>query len=102
MVEDATHIKFNCGCINPLNCGLIVGMNIKDLTKGLLTVRQVAELCEVTVQAVYKWEKSERIPAEYCRAIEQATNGKVTRYELRPDVFGVGPECECTENKEAA
>ena len=53
---------------------------------------------------VGKWLHATKqgIPAEYCRAIEQATNGKVTRYELRPDVFGVGPECECTENKEAA
>jgi DNA-binding transcriptional regulator YdaS (Cro superfamily) len=63
-------------------------MNIKELTKGLLTVRQVAELCSLSVQAIYKWEKSERIPAEYCRTIERATNGQVTRYELRPDVFG--------------
>lgn len=63
-------------------------MNIKELTKGMLTVRQVAELCSLSVQAIYKWEKSGRVPAEYCRIIEKATNGQVTRYELRPDVFG--------------
>jgi DNA-binding transcriptional regulator YdaS (Cro superfamily) len=63
-------------------------MDIVELTKGLLTVRQVAGLCGLSVQAIYKWEKSGRIPAEYCRTLERATNGQVTRYELRPDVFG--------------
>jgi DNA-binding transcriptional regulator YdaS (Cro superfamily) len=28
------------------------------------------------------------IPPRFCRPIEHATNGAVTRYELRPDVFG--------------
>jgi DNA-binding transcriptional regulator YdaS (Cro superfamily) len=32
------------------------------------------------------------VPAEHCRAIELATDGRVTRYQLRPDVFGDGPE----------
>lgn len=66
-------------------------MNIKDLTKGILTVRAVADLCGITVQAVYKWENAGRIPAEHCRAIEESTNGQVTRYDLRPDVFGENP-----------
>lgn len=29
-----------------------------------------------------------RVPAERCRQIEEVTGGAVTRYELRPDVFG--------------
>lgn len=28
------------------------------------------------------------VPAEYCLKIELATSGQVTRYDLRPDVFG--------------
>lgn len=31
------------------------------------------------------------IPAERCLPIERATGGAVTRYELRPDVFGPAP-----------
>lgn len=63
-------------------------MNIETITKQLLTVRQVADLCGITVQAVYKWEKSERgVPIEHCRVIEDATNGAVTRHDLRPDIF---------------
>lgn len=30
-------------------------------------------------------------PAHHCLAIEEATGGKVTRYQLRPDVFGPAP-----------
>ncbi len=33
-----------------------------------------------------------RVPAHRCLAIEAATKGAVTRYELRPDVFGPAPE----------
>jgi DNA-binding transcriptional regulator YdaS (Cro superfamily) len=28
-----------------------------------------------------------KVPAEYCAAIERATEGKITRHDLRPDVF---------------
>lgn len=36
--------------------------------------------------SISDWRKS-RIPAERCVEIEIATNGAVTRAELRPDVF---------------
>lgn len=34
------------------------------------------------------------VPAEFCLKIEKATNSSVTRYELRPDVFGEVPQEE--------
>jgi DNA-binding transcriptional regulator YdaS (Cro superfamily) len=38
---------------------------------------------------VAKWlHRDKKVPAKMCAAIEAATNGEVTRYELRPDVFG--------------
>jgi DNA-binding transcriptional regulator YdaS (Cro superfamily) len=42
---------------------------------------------------VSKWLRRDKrgVPAEMCVAIELATRGKVTRYELRPDVFGDPP-----------
>lgn len=42
---------------------------------------------------VWNWLNSDSglAPAEHCRAIETATDGEVTRYELRPDVFGPAP-----------
>lgn len=44
----------------------------------------------VRQQHIWKWLRSQP-PAEHCRAIEDATNGVVTRYDLRPDVFGPAP-----------
>lgn len=37
------------------------------------------------------WRKRGKVPAERCVAIEQATKGEVTRYDLRPDIFGAKP-----------
>jgi DNA-binding transcriptional regulator YdaS (Cro superfamily) len=43
---------------------------------------------------VWQWlnDPSAKVPAERCIAIEQATEGAVTRYELRPDIFGEAPK----------
>lgn len=42
---------------------------------------------------IWYWlnKKAGQVPAEHCQAIEAATRGQVTRYELRPDVFGPAP-----------
>jgi DNA-binding transcriptional regulator YdaS (Cro superfamily) len=48
----------------------------------------IAKACGVSVQAVHKWMKLGRPPAERCIEIERLTSGVVTRYQLRPDVFG--------------
>ena len=48
----------------------------------------IAKACGVTVQAVHKWMKLGRPPAERCLEIERLINGAITRYQLRPDVFG--------------
>lgn len=33
-----------------------------------------------------------KVPAQYCRSIESMTDGAVTRYELRSDIFGDASE----------
>lgn len=49
----------------------------------------------VNQQNVSWWlNKSKKVPAERCAAIEAATGGAVTRYDLRPDVFGTAPPAE--------
>jgi DNA-binding transcriptional regulator YdaS (Cro superfamily) len=51
-----------------------------------------ARLVGVTPAMVWQWEKGRRpVPATRCVDIEQATGGTVTRYDLRPDVFGEAP-----------
>tara|TARA_Y100000746_G_scaffold4264_1_gene3890 strand:- start:18 stop:269 length:252 start_codon:yes stop_codon:yes gene_type:complete len=42
-------------------------------------------------QNVWFWlNKSGRVPAEFVLPIEQATQGQITRSQLRPDIY---PEC---------
>lgn len=44
----------------------------------------------VSDEAVRKWKR--RVPAERVLEIESATNGVVTRHELRPDIYPEGNE----------
>lgn len=46
----------------------------------------------VTQGRVWQWCNGDRVPAERCADIERATDGAVTRYDLRPDVFGPAPQ----------
>lgn len=49
---------------------------------------ELARRIDVTQQQVWKWLQSGRPAPESVRAIERATDGRVSRYDLRPDVFG--------------
>lgn len=48
---------------------------------------ELARIIGVTAQAVQQWVRFGRIPAERVLEVERATNGAVTRYELRPDLY---------------
>lgn len=46
----------------------------------------LAQRLGVTKAAVHQWKDAARqVPLEHCAAIEQATDGEVTRRDLRPD-----------------
>ena len=47
----------------------------------------LARALGVTPQAVQAWS---RVPADRVLAVEAIVSGKVTRHEMRPDVFGPG------------
>lgn len=51
-------------------------------------VARLAEALGIRPQAVSQWHEA---PALRVIAIEAATAGRVTRYDLRPDVFGPAP-----------
>jgi DNA-binding transcriptional regulator YdaS (Cro superfamily) len=58
---------------------------------------ELARAIGVPPQQVWNWvNRDKKVPAEYCRAIESAAEQKggrdVTRYALRPDVFGKSAE----------
>jgi DNA-binding transcriptional regulator YdaS (Cro superfamily) len=49
-------------------------------------------LLGLTPQAIQKWAAQGTVPGERCREVESLFDGKVTRYELNPAVFGEPPE----------
>lgn len=53
----------------------------------------LARLAGVSQQDISYWLRKARkgIPLERVPAIEHATGGRVTRYDLRPDFFGADP-----------
>lgn len=55
------------------------------------TVSAMASAIGVKPNVIGNWRLRKQVPAEHCRAIEAATGRAVTRYELRPDVFGDSP-----------
>ncbi len=52
----------------------------------------LAKTVDVKQGHVWWWlNKSGKAPAEKCIGIERATNGAVTRHELRPDIYPLEP-----------
>jgi DNA-binding transcriptional regulator YdaS (Cro superfamily) len=43
----------------------------------------------ITHQAVQAWCHKNRIPAEWVIQVEQIVKGKITRHELRPDLYPI-------------
>lgn len=55
------------------------------------TQEELAARLGIKSPSISGWRNRNKVPSERCIAIEQATNGRVTRYDLRPDVFGAAP-----------
>ena len=61
-------------------------MKLLDYVKTRATQRELATKLQITPVLINQWANAKRpIPPERCVAIERATNGEVTRPELRPD-----------------
>lgn len=54
-------------------------------------VPTVAKTMDISQPAVHRWRARGKAPAGRVIDLERATGGRVTRYELRPDVFGPAP-----------
>lgn len=65
-----------------------------ELTRRINSTREptTGRIRRISVQAVSKWLRSGRVPADRCIAVESILRGKVTRYDMRPDVFGAQPD----------
>lgn len=58
---------------------------IQKAVKVIGGQQQLAEECGVRYQAVQKWLRSGKVPAERVITIEAATG--VSRHDLRPDIY---------------
>lgn len=66
--------------------------NIEAAISHVGTAAALASTLGVTPQAVSQWRSGARpVPPRLALAIESATGGAVTRYELRRDIFGPDP-----------
>ena len=52
-------------------------------------VPRLADLLGIERQAIYQWKQT---PVKRVLDIEEATDIRVTRYELRPDIYGEPPQ----------
>ena len=73
------------------NYGKVLIMKIKEyLDLGNITQVEFAKKLNITPGFVSHWINGTRpIPAKYAIPIELATNGIVTRYESRPDIYPI-------------
>lgn len=62
---------------------------LNDLVATVGSYR-LARLIGVKHPTIHSWIRAGRIPAERVLAVEAATG--ISRYELRPDVFGPAPD----------
>lgn len=50
-------------------------------------LQALAMRCGVSYQAVQAWRARGQVPATHVLKIEEATRGKVSRHQLRPDIY---------------
>jgi DNA-binding transcriptional regulator YdaS (Cro superfamily) len=48
---------------------------------------ELARELGVTKMAITQWRRRDRIPAERVLRLERLTGGRVTRHEMRPDLY---------------
>lgn len=77
---------------------LNLNKNRKNLWRAVAiigTQRKMAKMFGISAEAVANWLKRSKhgIPSgmAYMEAIEKATNGLVTRHDLRSDIYGTKP-----------
>ena len=70
--------------------------NASEIIDRLGGTAAVARMCNVRPASVSEWRKR-GVPVTRCLAIESASEGQVTRHQLRPDVFGETPPAPVQE-----
>lgn len=60
---------------------------IEDAIRIAGTEKKLGELCGVSQNAIWNAKRAGRISAELAVAIDRATEGRVSKHSLRPDLF---------------
>jgi len=60
---------------------------LEQAIKMIGNKNRVAQLCGISPVQIAKWLKAGKTPPHRCIELERATNGGITRYELRPDIY---------------
>ena len=67
-------------------------MSLKALRKAISLFDNEKHFCEainISYQQLWNWINREgQVPVYYCKVIERVTHGKVTKEDLRPDIYG--------------
>lgn len=68
-------------------------ISLRRYVESESSITALADLLGTTKQVVWAWLDRDRVPIEWCARIEIATNGAVTRRDLRPtDWMRIWPE----------
>jgi DNA-binding transcriptional regulator YdaS (Cro superfamily) len=65
---------------------------IKMVTLLIGGQSELARKLNITPQCVNKWVGKNQVPVKYVLEIEKLTKKEITRYHLRPDIFGDKPD----------
>ena len=60
----------------------------RHLRAHKLTIEWLADRIGLSRHTVKKWD---RVPAHHVLQVEGALDGAVTRYQMRPDIYGADP-----------
>ena len=61
---------------------------LKRIIQSAGGMRPLARLLGISPQAVAQWH---HVPAKHVLAIETIIGEEITRYEMRPDIYGAAP-----------
>jgi DNA-binding transcriptional regulator YdaS (Cro superfamily) len=64
--------------------------NLRDLRKRIgLKATELAEMVGTSKANISRWESgTRRLTAEIAVLIDEKTGGRISRHDLRPDIFG--------------
>jgi len=71
-------------------------------TTGCPVLTEIAQRAACSVLTLYQISRGHKLPsAKMARRLDEASNGAVSRHELRPDIFGPVPDAAAQQQQAA-